>query len=240
MKKINVIILVITCCILSDCKNNKDSKSNDSMQPYDGYPLYGSKEEIIQILKDKCVDTINFKKGDVIADIGAGNGSVEAMVSIFHDSLTFYIQDIDTSVCNQKAINEVVNFYQNVNGKPFTNKFIAIKGADNETNLPDDTFDIILMLWTYQYLKNPEGIMSDLRKKLKNDGLMYLINPDHDYESGKQQKLEFGWNASTLEEQISSTIKCGFELIRLTRNYEDPENPYIMVFKKKIPLKKAT
>jgi hypothetical protein len=236
LKKVRILLLVVISCFLSNCRNN-NSKTDDSMQPYGGYPLYGSKEKIVRILRDKCVDTINLMKGDVIADIGAGNGSLEAMLSIFHDSLTFYIQDIDSSVCNQKSINEVFNYYQNVKGKSFTNKFIAVKGADNKTNLPNDTFDKIIMLWTYQYLKNPEGIMTDLRLKLKHDGLMYLINPDHDYESGKKLKLEHGWNGSPLEEQISNTIKCGFELIRLSRNYEDPENPYIMVFKKKLPCK---
>lgn len=205
------------------------------MQPYDAYQLIASKEEISRKLKEKCVDTINFTKGEIVADIGAGNGSVEAMLSIFHDSLTFYIQDIDTSVCNQKTINEVVNFYQDVNGGLFTNKFIAVNGADNETNLPDDTFNKILILWTYQYFKNPQAIMTDLKLKLKNDGLLYIINPDIDYESGKMLTSEHGWNASPIEKEISDIIDCGFGLIRVSRNYESPESPYIMVFKKGIP-----
>ena len=42
---------------------------------------------------------------------------------------------------------------KNVNDKPFTNKFIVINGTDTGTNLTDNSFDKILMLWTYQYLK---------------------------------------------------------------------------------------
>jgi SAM-dependent methyltransferase len=205
------------------------------MQPYDGYQLIASKAEISRKLKEKCVDTINFTKGEIVADIGAGIGTVEAMLSIFHDSLTFYIQDVDTSACNQKTINEVVNFYQDVNGRLFTNKFITVNGTDNETNLPDDTFNKILILWTYQYFKNPRAIMTDLKLKLKNDGLLYIINPDIDYESGKLLTSEHGWNASPIEKEISDIIDCGFELIKVSRNYESPESPYIMVFKKRIP-----
>ncbi len=145
------------------------------MQPTEAYPLVDNIDVIRQIVESKCIDTVKFKKGEVIGDIGAGNGTVEAMLSIFHDSITFYIQDIDSSVCNQKAINEVVAFYQNVKGKPFTNKFITVTGGDTVTNLPDDTFDKILILWTYQYFKNPKAIMTDLRSKLKNDGLLYII-----------------------------------------------------------------
>jgi protein-L-isoaspartate O-methyltransferase len=230
--KICVMIYLVICCCLSSCRNNSNSTSDDSMQPYDGYPLLSSKEEIKEHLRGRCIDTIKFKRGETVADVGAGNGYIEAMLSVFNDSLTFYIQDIDSSVCNQKANNEVVDFYQKVNGKPFTNKFIIVRGADNETNLPDNTFDKIIMLWTYQYFKNPKAIMTDLRFKLKKDGLMYIISPNIDYESGKQLTSEYGWNASPVEKEISDILGCGFELIQISRNNYCCENPYILVFKK--------
>ncbi|MEN8229248.1 MAG: HEAT repeat domain-containing protein [Bacteroidota bacterium] len=203
------------------------------MQPFDGYPMLDDIEEIKDVLRDKCVDTITFRKGEIIADVGAGNGYLEAMLSFFHDDLTFYIQDIDSVVCNPNTIQEVVDFYQEVNGKPFNNRFITVNGTDTDTNLPDQTFDKILMLWTYQYLKSPREFIIDLRKKLKNDGLLYVINPDQDYKYGKLLFTEYGWNMATVERQISDIIDGGFELVGIARNYDDSEHPYIMVFKKK-------
>jgi hypothetical protein len=232
MKHLNISLIItlsVACFGLSNCKYI----NSVSMKPFDGSVLITSKKEIVKALADKCVDTISFRKGETVADVGAANGSIEAMLSMFHDSLTFYIQDIDTSVCNQKTINKVVKSYQDLNGKPFTNEFIVIKGTENKTNLPDDTFNKILMLWTYQYFKNPKSIMTDLKLKLKTDGLMYIINPDRDNYSGKVLTAEHGWNASPIEKQISDIIECGFELIRISRNYESPESPYIMIFKKK-------
>ena len=230
-----IIIVLITLSLLNllGCKTADDS---GSMQPADGYPYLTSKEEIKKILKDRCVDTIKFKKGEIIADIGAGNGYIEAMLSIYYDSLTFYIQDIDTSVCNQISINKVVDFYQEVNGRPFTNKFIVVNGTDTETNLPDSTFDRILMMWTYQYLKEPRKFIMDVRENLKDNGLFYVINPQNDdYEFLNSVRQKYGWNASPIEKEISDIIDCGFELIRISRNwnYEGYENPYIMVFKKR-------
>lgn len=234
MKKSLVVISVFLTCVFVNCKNNHDNRINrdDSMQPIDGYPLLSSKEEVKEHLRGRCIDTISFKSGETVADVGAGNGYIEAMLSIFHDSLIFYIQDIDSNVCNQKAINEVVTFYQNVKGKPILNKFITVTGSDNETNLPNDTFDKILMLWTYQYFKNPKAIMIDIRLKLKNDGRLYIINPNLDYESSIQLNSQHGWNASPLETEISDIIGCGFELIQISRNNFCCENPYILVFKK--------
>ena len=207
-----------------------------SMQPIDGYPLITNTEEIKGILKYRGIDTISFRRGEIIADIGAGNGYIEAMLSMFHDSLTFYIQDIDTSVCNELTIKEVVDFYQGVNGRPFTNRFIVVNGTDTETNLPDSTFDKILMMWTYSYLKKPKVFIKDVRDNLKDDGLFYVINPQQDEDDyTKSLRQKYGWNESPLEKQISDIIDCGFELMRINRNYDvDGYNqPFIMIFKKK-------
>ena len=232
-RRITIVMIALSSLSLLGCKTPDDS---GSMQPYDGYPFLTSKEEIKEILEGRCVDTIEFKKGEIIADIGAGNGYIEAMLSIYNDSLTFYIQDIDSSVCNQISINKVVDFYQEVNGRLFTNKFIVVNGTDTDTNLPDSTFDKILMMWTYPYLKEPRIFIMDIRENLKDNGLLYVINPQNDdYEYLNSIRQKYGWNASPLEKEISDIIDCGFELIRISRNwnYEGYENPYIMVFKKR-------
>jgi len=225
-------MIALSLLSLLACKTPDDS---GSMQPYDGYPYVTSMEEIKDILKHRCVDTINFRSGEIIADIGAGNGYIEAMLSIFNDSLTFYIQDINKSVCNQSAINEVVDFYQEVHGRPFTNRFVVVNGSDTNTNLPDSTFDKILMLWTYLYLKEPQVFIKDVRENLKDDGLFYVINPQKDEdENAKSLRQKYGWNVAPLEKQITDIIDCGFELMRISRNYDvgDYNEPYIMVFKK--------
>lgn len=217
-------------------RNRLDKKPKQelaSMQPFDGYPLLSDREEIKELLRNKCVDTISFKKGEIIGDIGAGNGYLEAMLSMFHEDLTFYVQDIDSAVCNPASMNAVVNFYQEVHGQAFTNRFVNVIGTDTDTRLPDRIFDKILMLWTYQYLKYPREFMLDLRENLKEGGLLYVINPDQDYEYGKLLAIEYGWNVSTVDKQISDIIDSGFVLERISRNYEDGELPYIMVFKKK-------
>lgn len=223
-------VILLAAVVLSACSPSEDP---GSMQPVDGYPELTDIDEIKQVLNNKCVDTISFNKGEVIADIGAGNGYLEAMLSMFHDSLTFYIQDIDTAVCNQEAIDDAVDFYESVHGKPFTNKFKVVNGNDTITGLPYNSFDKIMMLWTYQYLKEPEIFMSDVRDNLKENGYLYLINPEGDPEHLKTLTEEYGWNASTLAEEIRNVISFGFELISISRNCESYEQAYIMVFRKK-------
>lgn len=73
MKKSLVIISVLVFCCCINCKNIHDnnSTSDDSMQPIDGYPLLSSVEEIQEHLKGRCIDTIKFKRGETVADVGA-------------------------------------------------------------------------------------------------------------------------------------------------------------------------
>jgi ubiquinone/menaquinone biosynthesis C-methylase UbiE len=209
------------------------------MQNLRGYPLIGNSHSIKKRLKQKCLDTINFKNGEIIADVGAGNGYLEGMLSLFHDSLTFYIQDIDTTICNQKSVDKVVEFYKRLKRKPFTNNFYVVNGSDFETNLPDDTFNKIFMISSYRFLKYPQVFISDLKQKLKPDGLLYIIDSSiQNSDFVKSLRAEYGWNMSSIGKEITDIIGCGFELIGLSKYHykkADNVNPYIMVFKKKIP-----
>jgi SAM-dependent methyltransferase len=220
---------------LAICSCNRQEEPA-TMQPTEGYPFTTNINEIEEILEFRGLDTIAFQHGEIIADIGAGNGYIEALLSIFHDSLTFYIQDIDSSVCNERALKEVIDYYQAVKGTEFQNEFRIVIGTDTETNLPDDTFDRIFMLWTYQYLKEPDVFIQDIREDLKAEGLFYVINPQiEEDEYSKSLRTRYGWNVSPLERQISDIIDNGFELLRISKNYntKDYNQPYIMVFKRK-------
>lgn len=230
--KVTIKLIVTSLLALYACSSTDD---NGSMQPTEGYPFLTDIEEIKGVLKQRGLDTVFFRPGEFVADIGAGNGYIEAMLSMFHDSITFYIQDIDSSVCNGDIIKEVVSFYQDVNGKPFTNQFITVNGTDTETNLPKNTFDKVFMMWTYSYLKYPKVFISDVRNDLKDDGLLYVINPaveESEYTKTLQEK--YGWNVSPIEKQINDIIHCGFELVQIRKNYESGEynQPIIMVFRK--------
>lgn len=232
MRNKRIILPLIILVLSISCASNREEPV--TMQCTDGYILLDDIETIRTVLHDRGLDTINFRKGENIADIGASAGYFEGMLSIFHDSMTFYIQDIDSSVCNQREVNEVIEFYEAVKNAPITNKFITVTGTDTETNLPDNTFDKIIMMWTYPYLKEPHKFISDIKKKLKEDGVFYVINPDMDFHYAKLIREEYGWNGSTIEKQISDIIACGFELTTISRNHDDPEQPYIMLFKKKL------
>ena len=232
------LILILISISSPHCLSQDNPTPKLSMQNLHGYPLIENIHSIKKVLKQKCLDTINFKMGEIIADIGAGNGYLEGMLSLFNDSLTFYIQDIDTSICNQKSVDIVVDFYKRLKKKPFTNKFYVVNGSDVETNLPDGTFDKVFLIFTYQYLKYPQVFMMDVKQKLKPHGRLYIINPDAPINDlTKSLKAEYGWNGSPIDKEINDITDCGFEIITKSKyTYTNEQgNPYIMVFKLKNP-----
>ena len=48
--------------------------------------------------------------------------------------------------------------------------------------------------------------MTDIRSKLKSNGLLYIINPGVEYESGIKLAQEYVWNASPIEKAIYKVI----------------------------------
>jgi hypothetical protein len=229
LKPLVLCFIILPC--LSQCRN---STKNISMQPYEGYPLLDNIDSIKKEIESRCLDTIEFKKGEIVADIGAGNGYLEGMLTLFVDSVIFYIQDIDTTVCNELSVNHVADFYGNMKAGAYKNKLIPVTGTDSTTNLPDNKFEKILMLYTYQYIKKPVPFILDVRKKLRKEGFFYVVNPQYrDYSNLDFQRKEYGWNASPLEKEISDIINCGFELVNISRKCDGFDDPYIMVFKAK-------
>jgi SAM-dependent methyltransferase len=234
MKRFNIQLFALCFGIMLSMAQCRNIPKTESMQPYAGYPILDNIDSIKAELAGRGIDTIIFKKGETVADIGAGNGYLEGMLSLFTDSVTFYIQDIDTTVCNQDSVKKVRDFYAGLKKGLYTNTFISVNGTDSTSNLPDNTFDKILMLYTYQYIKKPVAFTHDLRKKLKKGGVFYVVNPQYgDYDNLEQQRRDYGWNASPLEKEISDIIGCGFELTTIARKMNNADDPYIMVFRKK-------
>src|SRR5436190_2114593 len=68
---------------------------------------YGSLANYFDTQKDMLA-FFDFHKGDVVADIGAGDAKHEGAFSLLTDGVTFYAEDINEKKLNQNAIDKVV------------------------------------------------------------------------------------------------------------------------------------
>ena len=115
-------------------------------------------------------------EGDVIADVGAASGWVDGALSVICDSITFYVEDIDTDYLNEDQFTRVISHFNQVRGNPQTNVLHYVIGTKTKTNLPDATFDKIIIDNAFHEIKKPRRILADIRKKLKPDGVLIIYD----------------------------------------------------------------
>lgn len=175
--------LILPCIILatqinlySQKKNNYEQIINDSASIYSINPKKPFKYGF-PYNKTECDEYFSYyngdfkiKNGETIADIGAASGWMDAMLSIYLDSVTFYIQDIDTLYSSQAELEKAVNYFSQFRSRPQSNKFIFILGTENKTNLPDNFFDKIILNNTFHEISKPFEIIEDIKTKLKPNG----------------------------------------------------------------------
>jgi tetratricopeptide (TPR) repeat protein len=113
--------------------------------------------------------------GEVIAGIGAAEGYHEAALSLLYDSITFYIEDVVPKKVSQKAIDKTVKHYSKLKSGPQTSTFIPVLGTYTACNLPDGIVDKMTLIASFHEFGNMDEVISDLAKKLKPDGKLYIM-----------------------------------------------------------------
>ena len=239
-RSIFLFIILLICFLLNSCQVEigfqKNYINNDSIAIFSTHPSrpfkYGFAYTIEESKKAYNESLIQFdiKKGDVVADIGAASGWQEGIISIFVDSVTFYIQDIDTNYSNTEQLEKVVKYYSNLRATPQTNKFKHVTGSEQLTNLPDNKFDKIILIKTYHEISSPDSIIKDINKKLKRNGKIIIEDAfSNDYKKIRHSGCNI--KSKKLSEVILELSNLGFILT----NMAEPENSHYnkLTFQKK-------
>ena len=200
---------------------------------------YGFSKSNMYILNDFFEYKKNFiaffdiKNGDAIAELGAGDGSCSGAISLLYDSLNIYLEDIDTKSLNEKALAKIKNKYTRLRVSPQTNTFNFVIGTYTTTNLPDATFDKILMFQAFHEFTYVDDMLSDMAKKLKPNGKLILMDAFSLKE--KTIKCTQGHRGLTINETIEIMKRHGFLLTKM----RSPENNLVhyanaLIFEKNV------
>jgi SAM-dependent methyltransferase len=113
---------------------------------------------------------------EVIAEIGFGTGWLTGVMLIRYDSLTYYANDIDEA--SLKAIDPITKKYLGLRKTPNTNTLIVVKGTTTRTNLPENTFDKIIVREAFHHFESPNDMLQDIKKLLKSNGKLFVYEPN--------------------------------------------------------------
>ena len=173
------LITIFSSCSLTKKNANKyinnDSTavfSTNPSRPFKyGYPL--SKEICQTDFRDYLVN-YDFHPHEVVAEVGAASGWIMGVLSVSLDSVTFYVEDIDTVLLNNYQFTKMVEHFTKVRDSQQTNQFFYVLGTTKKTNLPDGKFDKIILNNTFHEIRDFDSVIIDIGKKLKPSGKLII------------------------------------------------------------------
>lgn len=117
-------------------------------------------------LPDEVVKNMELKATDVVADIGAGSGYFTFRMAAKTPEGKVYAVDIQDEMLNFIKLRSKAKGLENV---------VPHKGAIEDTKLPADTFDAVLMVDAYHEFSHPREMMESIVKGLKPGGRLILL-----------------------------------------------------------------
>ena len=135
--------------------------------------FYKSMHDLLK-MQQKEIGFYDFKSGQTIASIGAQCANWEAAYAATTDSVTFYLEDIDSSKFKKSQVEFAWNYYATLRGRPMTSVYKMIIGDERSTSLPENTFDKILVINSFHEFTFQAEMLADIKKKLKPDGILYI------------------------------------------------------------------
>jgi ubiquinone/menaquinone biosynthesis C-methylase UbiE len=146
--------------------------------------------------------------GDTIVDIGSSYGYLAYYIFSYYPNCHFILEDISP---NLDRYTKRAFIKSNGKKKLFKNNYSRIRGTASSIPLPNSMFDFILCRKTLHEFKNPNKMLSEMRRILSNKGILLIAEPIPKYEgeldSGCKKKL------LTKSEVISLLTENGFEFI---------------------------
>jgi ubiquinone/menaquinone biosynthesis C-methylase UbiE len=165
-------------------------------------------------IKRKKVDVIlraaRIEKHDVVADVGSGEGWLDAAFGVYVDSVQFYLEDIDSSLMTNKKLTEALTAYSNLRGKPISSVYRRATGSDKSTGLPVNTFDKVLLIDSFHHFTFRDEMLADLFRILKMGGKLVVYDPVARREGAKYKLCK---KKIYTEKQITDAfVQAGFAI----------------------------
>ena len=174
-------------------------------------PEREAEENTAKLLLNMAID-----ENDAIADIGAGSGYHVFKMALLAKSGQIYAVDIQDEMLAELKRKKEENGLKNIT---------VTKGTDKSVNLPENSVNKVLMVDVYHEFDRPIEMIASVRKALRSDGKLFLIEyrgEDDDVPIKKLHKM-------TEVQAVKEMKAAGF---KLQRNIDNLPWQHCMVFVK--------
>ncbi|WP_194974697.1 class I SAM-dependent methyltransferase [Aquiflexum lacus] len=163
-----------------------------------------------------AIKNLPIDKKSVVADIGAGSGYYTFRIAKrVPAGLVYAVEIQDPAIKYLEDKSEELG-YDNVK---------TIKGTEKSPNLPENTIDLAIMVDVYHELLYPHEVLQEIKKSLKPDGKLLLI----EYR-GEDPKVRIKPLHKMTVEQVTKELSAnGF---KLSQNGQFMNIQHFLVFEK--------
>jgi SAM-dependent methyltransferase len=145
----------------------------------------------------RVIDALQLKKGQSVADVGAGTGYFSTRLAKSAVAPRVYAVDIEPSM--------VSHLTERAKGEGLANMTAVLAGADT-TNLPEPV-DVVLIVDTFHHIPNRVAYFTALKAKLKPGGRVAVVDFRKDAPQGPPVEFRF------TPDQITAELgQAGFQL----------------------------
>ncbi len=168
-------MILFVLILLNGCAISPNRIVTSLFEKEDTCDIYISDYKLLEKIYNKEYIQYEFQPDDVIAEIGAGNFFFSLSNMCFKDRLTFYVQDLNMRCLNDELYQKGKEHFTKLRGEgPLKGNIYIVQGDTNQSNLPKNTFDKVVLRLVYHEFKNPEQNLKDVYEILKPDGILYV------------------------------------------------------------------
>ena len=113
-----------------------------------------------------AIENLPVTSESVVADLGAGSGYYTFRIAPKVSDGKVYAVEIQ---------DEAIQYLQNRSKELGFENVLAVKGSETTPSLPDNSIDLMIMVDVYHELEYPVEMLAAIRKSLKPDGKLLLI-----------------------------------------------------------------
>jgi predicted methyltransferase len=177
---------------------------------------------------DLLATLLNWQPGNVVADVGAGDGKMTLLVASKFVGAAGKVYSTELDAKKLAHLEELATKETNI---------AALEAAETDTNLPRECCDSIFMRLVYHHLTKPAEIDASLFRSLKPGGLLGVIDEDPRPgtsipEGVPKNRIGHGVPQKVLIDELTA---AGFQVVTARDQWpgRDPAHlMYVVVFRK--------